>query len=1100
MKLQIRDTGTSQDGRLHFVVVYNGKQSDSVTISPPWEIMIGKQSLRQGLQWYLEEFLELPIDNYQMRVDEIQAALSKWGRYCFDALFECGRARDWYRDARQDDLSRLQLEIVSDNASVLSWPWEVLESRDDGPLAKQCRIERRLDGIGDVQPLPEKPAAKQLNILYVIARPYGDRDIGFQTLARPLIDFANEGSWPVHIDVLRPPTFDQLCAKLDEKSNFYHIVHFDGHGGFGNLTSTSSGQLADSRATRDRFIGQHSGILVFEKDDYSADEIPAAMIGQLLRKHNIPVMVLNACRSAMHNTEDPFSSVAISLLRAGIRSVVAMSYSLWVSGAKVFVPAFYAHLFKEGDISAAMQAGRRNMYRNHMRDTLTGKVPFHDWVVPVLYQQSEESILPVLEPNAVRKHSLLQDAPKLSNYDFIGRERAIQKLERAIRKRPAGILIHGMAGEGKTTLAKGFLQWLEATNGLGLGAFWFSFEERQSLESIVNEIIGRLHGTNAMALPLGQKLSSVINILRENRFFIVWDNFESASGIEGTEVYATMAKKDREQLQQLLNALRGGKTKVFITSRSKETWLPLPDCYRLPLGGLQDEELWQYCNEIVSDLGLSPFDRKSDTYKKLMSKLGGNPLAVRAILLRLAEQPASKLLANLEEGLQIATGDEDSRRIHAALGVFERGLDKAFAPVLRLLGLHEHYGNADLIGLMLKPTGEDAPIDRCFAALERAGLCHHMGDNVYRLHPALRACLGRLHPAQEVNQKAFVDVMGGLADAYAPKQLHEQRSVFGLFGSSFYRALQLAKELDMRGDVLVLTQALAVCAQNARNFSETEKMYARLAEAAKGYGKFDSEAAAYHQLGIVAQERRDFVAAEGWYEKSLDIKLKQNDEHGSAATYGQLGNLAYLRRDFTTAEKLYNRSLSIFLNLKDECNAALIHHQLGMIAEWRRDFNAAESWYKKSLDVELKHDNEHSAASTYHQLGMIAQMQRNFFAAEKWYEKSLNIELKHGNELGAAITYHQLGTIAHERESFDDAEEWCKMSLSTKLKYGDEHGAAFTYGQLGNISQKRGDFAAAEGWYKKALEIFEQYQDDHNADIAQKNLDNLYSTIEGGTT
>ena len=50
------------------------------------------------------------------------------------------------------------------------------------------------------------------------------------------------------IKMLRPPTFEQLRREL-QAHGYYHIVHFDGHGGFG-LTSAP----AD-----DRFKGPRAG-------------------------------------------------------------------------------------------------------------------------------------------------------------------------------------------------------------------------------------------------------------------------------------------------------------------------------------------------------------------------------------------------------------------------------------------------------------------------------------------------------------------------------------------------------------------------------------------------------------------------------------------------------------------------------------------------------------------------------------------------------------------------------------------------------------------------------------------------------------------------
>jgi len=1094
MQLQISHIENKSKKPLFKVVrMSDGKHSDPVSLTPPDEVKVGTRNtnLWHDLQWYLEEYLKLPIVTYRPLAEGIQKALAQWGKDAFNKLFGSGPARDWYQEARRAGLAGLQIKIASDNPEILAWPWEALKSPDDDCLALNCSMERQLcSGLGAVYPLADVLPKDKLNILYIVARPRENDVVGFQTLIRPLVDFVKEKSWPVHIDLLRPPTLDQLREVLADKPNFYHIVHFDGHGWY---------NTQDSMNVRDGEFSEEIGTLDFEKERDSNNEnegeaVSAKMLGQLLREHNIPVMVLNACRSAMldEKAETPFASVAASLLKAGIHSVIAMSYSLWVSGAKEFVPAFYKQLFKGGDIAEAARLGRQQMYRNHLRDSSCGKVVFYDWIVPVLYQQSPsgETKLPRLTPANEEKESKLPDEVlDIGYYGIIGRDRAMLGLERAIQQQPqAGILIHGMSGEGKTTLAKGFMQWLEDTNGLGDGVFWFSFEDIHSADYVIDTLAGELLGSRTLAMPREERLSAVVSILKSKRYFLLWDNFESASGIPGTEVSALMPEDDRQRLKQLLAKLRGGETKILITSRSAEEWFSVQECFRFPLDGLQGEELWQYCDAVVTDLGLKI--NRDEHFSVLLDKLEGNPLAVRAILLRLKDRSAAELLSELEENFKGQEGDESTKRILSALAVFEWGLDKAFAPVLRLLGLHEHYADAGFIGYMLKQTDPDgmAYVDKCFAALESAGLCHSVVEGIYKLHPALRSCLTRLHPAEESDKRAFVDFMGGFAYTYGGKELHEQRTVFLLFGANFYRSLSFARELDMRDDVLALIQALASYAYNVRNFTEAERLYKKLAETAQDYGNIEFESTAYHQLGMVAQERRDLDAAEDWYNKSLEIEQKQENEHGMASTYHQLGRVAQERRDLDAAEGWYKRSLEIAQKLDIEYGIAFIYHNLGAIAQERRDLDAAEDWYNKSLEIEQKQGNEHGMASTYHELGRVAQKRRDLDAAEDWYNKSLEIKQKQGDEHGMASTYHELGRVAQERRDFDAAEGWYNKSLAIKQKQGNAHGMASTYHQLGMVAEERWDFDAAEDWYNKSLAIKQKQGNAHGMALTYHQL------------
>ncbi|RWX51683.1 hypothetical protein VU01_109911 [Candidatus Electrothrix marina] len=396
--------------------------------------------------------------------------------------------------------------------------------------------------------------------------------------------------------------------------------------------------------------------------------------------------------------------------------------------------------------------------------------------------------------------------------------------------------------------------------------FWFSFDEIRSAKFVINQLVdgifGTEFGTKAQAAPLEQKLAGLIRVLREHPFLLVWDNFESASGIAGTEVRPMLSEADRGLLKELLAGLRNGKTKVLITSRSAEKWLSIGECFRLPLAGLQGEELWAYCNQVLGDLGLR-VKRDDADFLELIKELDGHPLALRAVLLQLGQKGAAELLADLRHFLTLE--GEESSKILAALGVLDQGLPEAYGPVLQLIGLHRRFVDQDYLGYMLKGVKEGTvAIQPCFALLETAGLLHALGNNIFRMHPALQTHLERQHPAEEGLQRAFVDFMGSFANQLAPKQLHEQRIPFALHGGNFYHALYLAQEFDMDQDVAALTQSLAAYAQNNRDYSGAEQLFATLAEHHRQKKHHEGEAGAYHQLGIIAQEQRDFATAEKW--------------------------------------------------------------------------------------------------------------------------------------------------------------------------------------------------------------------------------------------
>ena len=1082
MEIQINHIG-NQNGSPMFEVIrsMDMKHTAAVSLPDPAEFPVeghpAKQFLSE-LRWYLEDYLQYPFGVFPQLAECVAETMRAWGAVIFDTLFT-GCARNWYRTAKQQNFEGFRIKITSDSPEIMSWPWEALYSRDDGWLALRCCIDRQLSSIDDPPPLLNTSAQNAIHILYVIPRPYGENDVSYNVLANSLVEYISQNHLPVTIDILRPPTFDQLRKVLYDNPGYYHIVHFDGHGGYGTVINTPTGNL----------YAAPEGQLVFETDRGTPDPIDTRLLAQLLAEYNIPFVVMNACQSGMIDgqAKDPFASVAAGLLKAGVRSVVAMGYSLYVSGAKEFIPAFYERLFSTGKVSEAVRAGRGKMMRQSLRDCIVGQLPLQDWVVPVLYQQmaSESAILPKLrsgEKSDKEASTLPKDAKVDGDYGFIGRGRDIQRLERAMLRQPqAAILIHGQAGVGKTSLAKGFLRWLSQTGGLRGDVFWFNFQEIRSAEYVINQLIDELAGTSVRARPAEKKWNILTQLLRDKPCLLVWDNFESVSGIEGTEIQPQLSPKDRNILAQLLKGLRKGKTKVLLTSRSEEAWLPVPSCYRLSIGGLTGEDLWEYCNTVVRDLGLT-LNRNNEIYVKILDKLCGNPLAIRSILLRLQNCSAEQLLSDLENSFEGMNGDESTRRLQAAYSVFGNSLIEQYLPVLQLTGLHEYYANTNYIQVMLVTAGYSADpdmVNACYHILEKAGFCTHIGWNGYRLHPALRGFLLRQTPAPESIQRGFVSIMGSFSDALTgkPLHIHKVKSVYQMNIANFYFARQLAEAKDMDIDYMALTQSLAYYMEEVCQFNDANKLYLALAKKAESSNQWEVATGVFHQLGIIAEVRRDFVTAEAWYKKALTVFIEQDNKYGVACIHHQLGRLAEEQQDFKAAETWYKKALAVFEKQVNKLNAAITYHQLGIIAEERRDFTTAEALYKKALAVFIEQGEEHHAASTYHQLGVVAQEQQDLTTAETWYKKALQIEKKQKNELGMASTYYQMGMIAQERQNFATAEALYKKALAIEEKQdneGNKHSLATTYYQLGILAEEQRDFATAEAWYKKALEIKEK--------------------------
>ena len=1020
--------------------------ASAFVVPSPYEFPVEGQprsNLMGELRWYLEHFLDYPFAPETAHAERVLAALQAWGIEAFTALLA--------RSERNPLTGTETVRISSDTPAVLSWPWEALCSPETGYLARGHAFQRHLYRGHDTRCYPEFPR-NRVNILLVVARPF-ESDVRFRSIARLLIDLIQREALPARVDVLRPPTFEQLRKHLDGRPNYYHVLHFDCHGMHGTP------QSAPGSAP-----GHPEGHLALERTDGGPDWKSARDLSTLLREYAVPAAVLNACQSAQlaADIDDAFASIATALVASGVPSVVAMAYSLYLSGAEIFLPAFYRRLFENGSVAEAVRAGRLELLTHP--DRTYGR--FDDWVVPVLYQGDPFDFDFAARESPMHAASVLpaELRERTGSRPLVGRDRFFLDMERAVRGKAPAILLRGLAGVGKTSLAEAFLRWLDDTGGLD-GAQWVDFREIRSAEAVINAV-GEALGIADFRVALN-KPELLQGALRDRRFMIVWDNFESAAD--------QLAVEDREQLLAFLDTIAATTTKVIVTSRIREAWLGRR-CFDLTLRGLDGEERWMYCAMVLSRAGLKAELRDPDL-GVLIEQLAGHPLAMQAVLPKLAHMPAMRIVEALRtNALELGPGSgTNEQQLAAGLRFVELGLDEDLRPLLALVALHEGYLEAGLLGTMAGQVDSEWTmhrIERLTGELNRAGLTQPRGKTTHEIHPLLSSYLRAWPNAFSARcQRAFADEMAKLASGLVTQPAYQQRVPLRLHRANFYAALELSRRLSLSWDYAALAQALAVYAQDSRNFREAASLFELLGQHWAIEGDRVGEASAYHQLAMIAQAEGDSVAARKSYLRSLAIEEELGNEIGAALTHHQLGRIAEDENSLTESRDWYLKALQIFEAHNKIPEIATAYHQLGSVAEAERDLEDARVWYEKSAGLKVKHGDLGGAAITYQQLGSIAQEERDFRTARDWYRKALAILEPQGNIDAVAIAYHQLGLVAQQERDFEAARTWYLKSIAIKEKQGNLRGAASTYHGMGRIAEEQGDLEIARDWYRKSLAI-----------------------------
>jgi hypothetical protein len=199
---------------------------------------VGGQDAEQ-IRWYLEDFAEFRADPAPRLAADAETRLERIGADLFGRVFSGQDAAGIWAQAR-DRLGQVRVEVDADPAEVPGLPWELLRDPASGAsaaLGAAAFVRTHLRAAGH----PALPSADgdRLRVLLVICRPGRGDDVPFRSVASRLVRGGAGQMEGLDLDVLRPATFARLSEALHEAAAFgrpYHIVHFDGHGAYLDVT------------------------------------------------------------------------------------------------------------------------------------------------------------------------------------------------------------------------------------------------------------------------------------------------------------------------------------------------------------------------------------------------------------------------------------------------------------------------------------------------------------------------------------------------------------------------------------------------------------------------------------------------------------------------------------------------------------------------------------------------------------------------------------------------------------------------------------------------------------------------------------------------
>jgi tetratricopeptide (TPR) repeat protein len=1117
----------------------------------------------ERIRWYLEDYAEFPADPASALAQAAEARLAQAGEDLFRRVFSSNDAVGIWERAR-DMLSEVRIEVDIDPDSGPGLAWELLRDPElDAALALSSaafvRTHRQAAGHPD---LPE-PSGDRLRVLLVICRPGGREDVPFRSVASRLVRGGADQIEGLDLDVLRPATFARLSKVLraaHAAGSPYHVVHFDGHGSYVDLTDLGfrpDGGGGGSAVLLTPHMygisvagsvrrGQH-GYLIFEDPDSEGNQqlVDGPALGRLLTATGVPVLVLNACRSAyteardqpggapptapgetgigeaaagaeasltgdVHSRIRAYGSLASEVADIGVPGVVAMRYNVYVVTAAQYMADLYAHMLAGKSLGQAATAARQALAADPVRQIGAIPVSLQDWAVPVVY---EAALLELLRPpertaplikldpsesgdgGATRPGAL----PRPPDAGFFGRDETLLALDRAFDSKRI-VLLHAYAGAGKSSTAAEFARWYQATGGLDLpdqpdlpgAVLWSSFEHHLTADRVIGTVgdyfapLLEANGIHWQAVTNpGQRRNYVIQVLAQLPVLWIWDNVEPVTGFPAN-TRSDWAQSEQDDLLELLRDLaQRTRCKVLLTSRRDEHgWLGnLP--VRVQLPGMPMRESLQLAFALAERYAQVP---AGIDWRPLLRYAAGNPLTVTVLV-------GQALRENLTTTGEI---EQFVARLHAGEAQFEAGEDAALGRTHSLAaslsyGFAQAFSDTERAKLAVLHLFRDAVF---------VGVLVAMGDSEIAREDAVPVLAGLSHDASVrlLDRAADIGLLTSLGSDYY--QIHPALPWY--FSTLFTKAHGQARDAPARSASRAYVRAIGDYGNYLWGLSAS-------GQEAVVIGFLRSEEANLLQALDEARRAELWSSAVGCLQ-GLRVLYERTGRDGEWARL-----VTEITPDFTdpvTGGPLAGR--------EEEWN--IVTDQRVSLAKAARDMHAAAAlidarikWVRAraaealSLPATSLNDRQRwnirslvTAIAALGNLlleqedaGCLAHFQEGFTLAQQIDDRSLEADL--AGCLGNAY-------MISEVTNLDQAEHWFRHSLDLRAD-SDGLGKVLSLGSLGRVAYKRFSAGRASGeadsvllgYLNTALYWFQQGRDltpsdDHNRlGISEALLGNVYA-------